>query len=371
MSGTNDNGKSGGLPFDEGMCERYLFGELGEAEQEIFEEAYFADDAFFNRYMSVKDEILDLYARGELDPDRRRRFESHFPATAPRRQRVVESRDFIRSITVLAERATPQSVVVHALKSDSFVGKLRAFLTLPALATATGIILIAVIGIWIGGGAGSEERAADPPASSNFQQDLLADQGTSVPHPNGTNGQPANAELTQRPTVSDERDVAVNPRVPSNIAPVVPSRSSTPIPTRPVPEVTPAQDVAQVPPSTDRTPEATEAQTEHVTLSSASRSITKSSTAVIGPTTRRVVLRLLFAGEAYARYSVRIATIAGESVWSASNLKSVSNNGAKAISVTVPATSLLRADYLVLLEGLSANGRSETVQEYYFHVDRR
>jgi len=51
--------------FEE-TCERYLLGELSEAEQERFEEAYFADDALFEQFQAVKDDLLDAYARDEL-----------------------------------------------------------------------------------------------------------------------------------------------------------------------------------------------------------------------------------------------------------------------------------------------------------------
>src|SRR5688500_14824829 len=110
MSGTNGNGRSGNLPFDEGMCERYIFGELHDDEQERFEAAYFANDAFFNRFCAVKDELLDLYSRNELDPDRRRRLEPHFLSTPARRGRIDDSRNFVRSITVLSDRSSPLAV---------------------------------------------------------------------------------------------------------------------------------------------------------------------------------------------------------------------------------------------------------------------
>lgn len=71
MSPSNGNGTSGSLLFDEAVCERYLFGELDGAEQERFESAYFNDDSFFNRFLAVKDELLDLYSRNELETGKR------------------------------------------------------------------------------------------------------------------------------------------------------------------------------------------------------------------------------------------------------------------------------------------------------------
>jgi hypothetical protein len=84
-----------------------------------------------------------------------------------------------------------------------------------------------------------------------------------------------------------------------------------------------------------------------------------------------VVVRLLFGGEAYASYSVRISTLGGQTVWRASNIKTGMNDGAKSLAVTVPAGSLTRKDYIVVLEGRTGEGSSETIREYYLHVDRQ
>src|SRR5215203_3743533 len=88
MTNSDNNGNSGGDWFDDEMSERYLFGEMSAAEQEHFENAYFADDAFFERFMSVKNDLLDLYARGQLDEEKRRRMERTFLRTGPRRKRI-------------------------------------------------------------------------------------------------------------------------------------------------------------------------------------------------------------------------------------------------------------------------------------------
>ena len=50
----------------EEVCARYLLGELSEQEQAELEEGYFADDALFERFRAVKDDLIDAYARGDL-----------------------------------------------------------------------------------------------------------------------------------------------------------------------------------------------------------------------------------------------------------------------------------------------------------------
>src|SRR5687767_8742473 len=104
MTDSDKNGHRDRQHFDEVSGMRYLFGELSEAEQEEFEEAYFDDDAFFERFLAVKNDLLDLYARNELEPEIRTRMERSFLKTNPRRKQIAETKDFIRSVTAVSDR---------------------------------------------------------------------------------------------------------------------------------------------------------------------------------------------------------------------------------------------------------------------------
>ncbi len=138
--------------FDDETCERYLLGELSEAEQAQFEEAYFADDALFERFLAVKDELLDAFARGELAEEKRKRFAQHFSATAPRRRQIDQAQEFIRAVSAVSVKATndaPLSVTTSKKKwrqslADFF--KPRPFAWQLALAA---VLLIALGGFWI------------------------------------------------------------------------------------------------------------------------------------------------------------------------------------------------------------------------------
>src|SRR6187551_1497061 len=105
MSEHIGNNGSGTLGFDEEMCVSYLLGELSENDQERFEAAYFADDVFFDRYMAVKNELLDLYSRGELDAAKQEKVRKHFSATAPRRRQLADSQQFIDAVTSLSVKS--------------------------------------------------------------------------------------------------------------------------------------------------------------------------------------------------------------------------------------------------------------------------
>jgi hypothetical protein len=78
MPENNGHNKMIADEFNEDMCERYILGELSEGDQEQFEAAYFADDAFFEKYLAFKTDLLDLYSRGQLPEEKRQKFENIF-----------------------------------------------------------------------------------------------------------------------------------------------------------------------------------------------------------------------------------------------------------------------------------------------------
>lgn len=53
---------------------------MSEEDQAWFEECYFADDVLFERLLSVEDELINGYVKGELNDIDRKRFEQHYAA---------------------------------------------------------------------------------------------------------------------------------------------------------------------------------------------------------------------------------------------------------------------------------------------------
>jgi anti-sigma factor RsiW len=68
----------------ENLCEQYLLGELSDSDRQQLEEAYFAEDDLFERYLIVKEDLIDAYTRGELSAEKRKQFELHFLSSAAR-----------------------------------------------------------------------------------------------------------------------------------------------------------------------------------------------------------------------------------------------------------------------------------------------
>lgn len=373
MTNNSNNGNSAQHPFDDTMTERYLFGELSEAEQERFENAYFADDEFFEHFLAVKNDLLDLYARGELDAERRSRLEKTFHTTEPRRKRISESRDFIRAVTTVSARGY-ELTAAEVPAAPSFLETIRRLFTVPRLATAALVLIAAVGGVWLlSRSTENTEQASQEPPPANAEQANTNQIVILLPDNSNVNLTPKNDVKGPVSNLTPEPEFAANPVPESSPKIIIVPENVVPTPEPPKvaqnepPQIDPPPVVSQPTPK----PEIVAGnRTESVTLDGSSRSATRRNTAEIGSATQTVSVRLLFRGPAYPSYSVRVATIAGRTVWQARNLKTAMTEGAKSLAVSIPAGSLSGKDYIVTLEGRTPEGQTETVREYYFRVDR-
>jgi CHAT domain-containing protein len=69
---------------DRNVLRQFLLGQLSEAVRESIEERLMTDDAYFEEYELVKEEVIDEYAEGEMTDDERKKFERHFLTSASR-----------------------------------------------------------------------------------------------------------------------------------------------------------------------------------------------------------------------------------------------------------------------------------------------
>ena len=210
--------------FD-GLCERYLLGELSETEQEQFEEAYFTDDALFERFEAVKADMLDAYARGELAEDKRKRFAAHFLAASPSRRRELEdTQKFIRAVTAAAKNGSGAAVAAPVSETsrkssrrrffDNFFGS-RPFAW--QIAGAAVLLLALLVGVWFA----IRQRAPIDPE--------LAAQPTPSPTiaalvNENRNSTRDNTALTPSPTSADVN----KPRANADQSPPAPEKTPTP-----------------------------------------------------------------------------------------------------------------------------------------------
>jgi len=314
------------LQFGGETCERYLLGELSEAEREQFEDAYFADDKFFERFLAVKDELLDAYARGELGEEKRLRFEKHFSETAPRRKQIDETKKFIGAITAVSTKMTARNATAKSSWRTSVFDffNSRSFAWQAALAV---FLLLALGGTWM-----IVRRSQRPGDEQATQQPTPV---TAVDQPSNEN----NNNPTQSPTPA-EMDQNVSP---------------TPTPQKPL----------------ERPPKDSPVQMASILLLPvASRDISEANTLRLNPDTQTARVTLVFKDYNYRNLSAEITTIDGASVWRQNGLKANPGSAGKSVMLQFPSAVLRGQDYIVVLKGQTASGGTETINEYYFRVRR-
>lgn len=127
---------------------QYLYGELGDAERDALEERIFADDEFSLFIESVENDLIDEYARGEMNFAEKQKFEQKYLVSERRREKA-------RLASVLNEKVFSENekfAPVVSANKDSVRQSFARFFRVPNLALAGGlaaILLFVLIGGWL------------------------------------------------------------------------------------------------------------------------------------------------------------------------------------------------------------------------------
>lgn len=319
----------------ENACERYLLGELSEQEQTQLEEEYFANDALFERFLAVKDDLIDAYARGDLVAEKRQRFEQHFLASRPRQDRVEEAKGFIRAVTAHSTTAARVNAADSAQSQNTWWQQVISFTTLRPLVwrgALVAVLLIAVGGSWL--------------LVRRFQD------------------QRSEREQSQNQEAADKR------REEERRAAVVSPVNGNQLPTNPTP--TPSPGNTPQPKSANKQPlPPMPAQVASLFLSPFSpRDPTASNSLRLRPQTSAVHLGLAFTGDEYKRYDAVLRTLDGKQVFSRRGLSVTSGATGRSVTIRLEPAIFDRQDYIITLNGLTADGKIEAIGDYYFRVER-
>jgi hypothetical protein len=370
----NENGKTPAEIDDfEEKCERYLLGELPEPELEEFEEAYFADDKLFERYLAVKDELLDSSARGELPPEKLARLARHFQSTSPRRRQLEETKDFIQAVTRAATvPLESENAPLPVVESRPLSQRLQDLFRFPQLvrvgALAALLILIGGV-IWFvlrkpePESAQVEQPVLDAtPANQNNQQNNQINQQTGQinqqPTPDPMTPVDKNQNVTLKPTPGNANQPVVNVNPNSSNS----NSNQPPANTNIAPEPTPVK------PNKQPTP--ISSQIASILLSPvATRNIGSANTLRLSAETTSASLTLVFRSDDHRSYSVTITTVGGGSIFSQKGLKAVGSRTNKSITLQIAAANLRPQDYIVTVRG-QTGAQTEVLAEYYFRVSR-
>lgn len=125
---------------EDNLLERYLLGDLAEAQRTAMEDRLFADREIFEQMWARENQLVDDYVRDRLTGSQRERFESHYLASPVHQRRVLAARYLLAT----ADRGVePRLSFVQ-----QFVQSLRSF-GAPQIALTAAVILLAVGTIWL------------------------------------------------------------------------------------------------------------------------------------------------------------------------------------------------------------------------------
>jgi hypothetical protein len=291
------------------LMRRYLTGEVSERERDELEEKYFNDDELFGELLESEERIIDDYRRGKLAPPERERFESRFLALPDRRREVELAILFDQ---YLAERQAPGSSTLKAssgarsLFDMPLFAWLRAARSIPGWTLAAAAMMVVAIGLgWI---AINTSKPQEQP--SNITSDRAG------------------------PTPMKDRA-----RIEEDLARL----QTQPVPAKGV-----------IPLALTR---------------GASRGSGETNKIRPGPDTALIEFTLDAGAENYAGYQASLQKALDDSDGVLiKQLEAQTTTAGTNVMVRVPATMLETDDYRIKLEGISSQGDTHMIGEYYFQV---
>lgn len=330
---------------NEEMMVRYLLGELSEEEQSRLEDEYFARDDFFEQLLVIEDDLIDAYLRGELSANRRAQFEKHFLSLPQRRERVGFASELLRPVAQTSASTHPATV------NERTLSWWQSMFPLPRFSLAVAAVLlvaVALASIWFAFDRNERRarltreeaehrtrsqpnRTASPPQQTAKQDGLPNEESA-----------PESAAASPQPQTKDEDPARVSrPNSNSLMPPAQSPRARTAIAS-----LTLSPDLV--------------------------RSAGEANRFVLTRGTDMVRLRLALNGvERHKNYRASLQTVDGKGIWSRrARAAQSSRSGAKAVTLQLPAHLLPTGDYILTLSGVTADGSTETVAEYYLKVEK-
>src|SRR5262245_25756733 len=93
------------------LIQRYLLGELAEADQTALEQELLTDRETFDQVWALENELIDSYVRDEMARSERERFERHYLTSPLHRERVAIARSFLMKIDRVSEETAEVRMV--------------------------------------------------------------------------------------------------------------------------------------------------------------------------------------------------------------------------------------------------------------------
>src|ERR1041384_1627073 len=316
---------------NEKLIARYLLGDLPEEQQVAIEDRAFADKDYLALVTAVENDLIDEYVRQELSPTERQQFERQFLASAERRKRV----EFAKALARVPERTVVSETAKWSWR-DSLYALISGLNPAAKIAFAAAMLLLIVGGAWLLTATLrlrsqlTQLQAQNQARQNELQQQVEAER---------KRNEELNAQLTQEKQQREQSE--------ESLQKLSETGDATNPPPRPV--------IASL-----------------ILSPGLSRGGGEKATLVMPEDARLVRLQIgIDPDEPYKTFAVELRTTAGRQVWTRENLTARTRGRARAISLTLPASTLKSGDYELRLSGRKEGGESEDVGFYYFDVKKR
>lgn len=330
-------------PDNESLIARYLLGELTEPEKNQIEENFLADNDYFEQILTVEDDLIDSYVRGQFSPVESKQFEKNFLTTPQRRQRVA----FARTLGQVVSQ-TPDPVVAPIPAIPDGLTRWQAFLSPLGLQNRSlqfGLMAAALV-VLIGTTVWLSVRKTGQPAQ---REEQVAQQTPEVrqtsPAPIDNREQ---TDKTQQATQGNEQASTQSP----------PSNQSTNRAPRLVEETT-----------------TTRHALAFLILKPTVRGTGETNILNLKPGQERVRIQIPLEDQNnYQSYALELRTAQGTKILSQAGIKARQSSSGRSIIWTLGAGNFTRRDdrdYTLKINGLTASGETETVEDYFFKVDKK
>lgn len=297
------------MPRQDNPLRRYLLGESTAEERTSVEQRLMRDQPYLDEMARAEDDLIDEYARGELEPAEKEKFESLFLNIPERREKIAFSQALHRA-------ARPQAAAPpERTRSSSGPGIFTALL-------AAAVVLLAFTSGFFywrlaqtrGQLADSEEQRAALKKSDHTISEQLSEQ------------QRQNQQLQQAIAALQET-----------------------------------------------TPDATSDLVTLKLSSGWSRGAGGMPEVRLPKSAKRLRLNLTIGKNepSYSSYRAQVQTIEGRPVWTNNNLADRHSPESRWIVLTLPTPALNAGDYLVTIIGIPLDGNPTEVATYYFRVAKK
>jgi hypothetical protein len=313
----------------ENLIHKYLLGEMADTDQTAFEQELLADRDKFDEVWSVEDDLIDSYVRGKMSGAVRKRFERHYLASSLHRERVAIAREFLEHIDRSAVEVIDLNETKPVASRESNFPVSRRWLQ-PAFGAASVItaffLIFGAVWFWIERARLTEQLAKIQNEAQTERASLKQrEQELSLRNRELEKELADGRQRSERLKVEIER-LSLQSRSEPSIIFSYPLRPSS------------LRSENEPPPPTIRL------------------------------LNGKVRLLMQLESRDHRSYQIRLQTAEGREILLRNTDEVIFGNDLVFVALTIPAKTLAKGEYFLILSGQTPDGRSEEIDRYFFRA---